>query len=114
MKKDPFVFIKHILESIGHIESFVKGISKRDFLKNVEKQSAVIRQIEIIGEAAKNLPSNFKRKEQQIPWKEIAGMRDKLIHHYFGVNLNSVWKVVKEDLPILKKEIIKIKAIGLQ
>ena len=108
-KKDNLVFIKHILESITDIESFIKNSSKDYFLKNKEKQSAIIRQIEIIGEAVKNLPNSFREKYPKVPWKGIAGMRDKLMHHYFGVDLKAVWKVVKEDLPDLKKEILKIR-----
>ena len=109
MKKDPLIFIKHILESIKNIEDFMNGISKKHFLRNKEKQNAVIREIEIIGEAAKNIPANFRSKHTNIPWRDIAGMRDKLMHHYFGVNLETVWKVIKEDIPILENEILKIK-----
>ena len=109
MKKDPLIFIEHILESIKNIEDFMQGVSKSYFLNNKEKQSAVIREIEIIGEAAKNIPASFRRKNANIPWKDIAGMRDKLMHHYFGVDLETVWKVVKEDLIELKKNIQQIK-----
>jgi len=107
MKKDLLIFVRHILESIEKIELFTKNVKKSDFFKNEEKQSAVIRQIEIIGEAAKNIPNSF-RSDNDIPWKDIAGMRDKLIHHYFGVNLENVWKVVIEDLPVLKSQIKNI------
>lgn len=109
MNKDPLVFIVHIIESVENIESFMDKISKEVFFKNKEKQSAVIRQIEVIGEAVKNLPSEFRNKYPNIPWKEIAGMRDKLMHHYFGVNLETVWKTVKEDIPDLKDKIVDIK-----
>ena len=108
-KKDDLIFVEHVLESIANIELFIKDASKQSFLKNKEKQSAIIRQIEVIGEAVKNLSNSFREKYPIIPWKDIAGMRDKLMHHYFGVDLNAVWKVVKEDLPDLKKEILKIK-----
>ena len=66
------------------------------------KQKASIRSIEVIGEAAKNIPDSFKEKYPEIVWKDIIGTRDKLIHHYFGVDLNAVWKVGKEDIPELK------------
>ncbi len=108
MKKDPLIFIKHILESIKNIEGFMKGVSKSYFLKNKEKQNAVIRELEIIGEAVKNIPAGFRSKNANIPWRDIAGMRDKLMHHYFGVNLETVWKVIKEDLTELEKDIQKI------
>lgn len=109
MKKEPLIFIHHILDSIKNIEDFMESTSKSYFFKNKEKQSAVIREIEVIGEAVKNLPASFKSKHMNIPWKDIAGMRDKLMHHYFGVNLDTVWKVVKEDLPELKNNILEIK-----
>ena len=98
MKKDPIIFIEHIIDSIKNIEQFMKNVKKEDFFKNKEKQSAVVRQIEIIGEAVKNLPEDFRNKHKDVPWKDIAGMRDKLMHHYFGVNLEIVWKTTKEDI----------------
>ena len=84
------------------------GVTKETFLENIEKQYAVLRGLEIIGEAAKNLSKELKTKYSQIPWKEIAGMRDKLIHHYFGVNLNLVWETVKTKLPELRNQILHI------
>lgn len=108
MNKDPIIFIEHIIDSIKNIEYFMKKVSKESFFENKEKQSAVIRQIEIIGEAVKNLPSEFKDNNPNIPWKDIVGMRDKLMHHYFGVDLKIVWKTVKEDIPKLKKQIQNI------
>lgn len=110
MTKEPLIFIEHILKSIEKIESFSKGVSKEKFFKNELIQSAIIRQIEIIGEAVKNLPKEFTIKYSFIPWGEIARTRDKLIHHYFGVDLEAVWKVINDDLTKLKEnmnEIIK-------
>ena len=108
MNKDPLVFLKHMRDAIDLIENFTKKYTKDKFLNDKLVQSAVVRQIEIIGEATKNVSSNFRKKYQKIPWSDIAGMRDKLIHLYFGVNLDRVWEVVKEDLPKLKEEIRKI------
>ena len=109
MKRDPLVFIEHILESIGNIVSFSKGVSKKRFLKNKEKQSAIIRQIEIVGEAVKNLPSEVTVTYSDVDWRSLARVRDKLIHHYFGVDLDTVWEILQKDLPDLKKKILKIK-----
>ncbi len=108
MKKDLLVFIKHILVSIKDIESFSKGLSKDKFVKDNLRQNAIIRKIEIIGEAVKNLSDSFKNKYSEVLWKEIAGTRDKIIHHYFGVDLDIIWKIIKTDLPKLEKKIIKI------
>ncbi len=87
MKKDPTVFIKHISESIKRIEEFTKGVSRKDFIGSVQLQDAVIRRIEIIGEATKNLPNKFTKKHPEVPWSKMARTRDKLIHGYFGVIL---------------------------
>ncbi|MBI2671629.1 DUF86 domain-containing protein [Candidatus Woesearchaeota archaeon] len=103
--------IEHIIGSIENIELFMEEISKENFFKNEEKQSAVIRKLEIIGEAAKNLPNNFRNKYDKIPWKDISGMRDKLMHHYFGVNLETVWKTIKEDIPDLKEKMLELKKV---
>ena len=108
MKKDPKIFLQHILESIERIEEFTKNISKEDFLKSTETQDAVIRRLEIIGEATKNLPKGFIQKYPEIPCGELARLRDKLIHGYFGVDLNLTFEIVNKDLPKLKKQISKI------
>ena len=108
MKKDPKIFLEHVLESIKEIEKHIKKISKDEFWEDIKTQDAVIRRIEIIGEAVKNLPSEFKRKYPKIEWREITGMRDKLIHEYFGVNIDMVWETIKNDLPELKNKISKI------
>src|SRR3989338_2425453 len=108
MKKNELIFIEHINDSIKNVDNFVKGVSKDSFLKNIEKQHAVVRAIEVIGEAVKNISPAFRHKYHGIPWIKIAGMRDRLIHHYFGVNIERVWEVVKDDIPTLKKHIQKI------
>ncbi len=103
--KNNAIYLKHILDTICDIEQFIQGLSKENFLKNREKQYAVLRGLEVIGEATKNLSPDLKKGCSEINWKDIAGMRDKLIHVYFGVNLPLVWKTVKEDLPNLKKQV---------
>ena len=105
MKKNPFVFIEHMLQFIEDIENFSQGLSKADFKRNNLRQSAILRKIELLGEAAKNLPFSFRNKYPSIEWKKIIGTRDKLIHQYFGVDLDLMWDVVKKELPKLKKQI---------
>ncbi|MBU0929538.1 MAG: DUF86 domain-containing protein [Nanoarchaeota archaeon] len=109
MKRDMNLFIKDILQSIEKIESFSKNLTKEKFMSDKLRQDAIIRNLEVIGESAKNIPDSFRNKYSKIPWKEIAGFRDILIHAYFGVNMERVWNIIKKDLSNLKKEIGKIK-----
>lgn len=109
MKRDVWLFIEDITKSIKNIEEFTKGINKEKFLRDKLRQSAVIRQLEIIGEAAKNVPPSFSEKYPKIPWKEISGFRDILSHAYFGVSIERVWNIIEKDLSALKKEIGRIK-----
>lgn len=109
MKKDPRIFIEHVLECIEKIEEYVKDATKDDFFRSTQLQDAVIRRIEIIGEAIKNLPMEIKEKYPDIAWKDIVGMRDVLIHGYFGVDLELTWKVAKENVWDLKSKMLKIR-----
>ncbi len=108
MKRDPLLFLEDIAEAISLIEKYIHKISKEDFAKDVQLQDSVIRRLEIIGEAAKNIPPHLKEKYFTIPWKEICGMRDVLTHAYFGTNIDRVWKTVNQDLQKLKIEIKKM------
>ncbi|MCX9011167.1 MAG: DUF86 domain-containing protein [Candidatus Methanoperedens sp.] len=109
MKKDPEIFLGHILESILLIEDYTKNKTYHDFLNSTQLQDSIIRRIEIVGEAVKNLPEDFKSNYPEIPWKKIAGMRDVLIHEYFGIDLELTWEVVQHDIPNLKRDILRIK-----
>jgi uncharacterized protein with HEPN domain len=108
MKKEIRVFLEDIKESADRIEEYSQGMSKTHFMEDIRTQDAIIRRLEIVEEAVKNIPEDFKSKYPNIPWKQIAGMRDVLIHGYFGVNLERVWAVVERDLPELKPKVLRI------
>ena len=102
-------YLNHMLDAINDIEESIKNLSKKEFIINKDVKDANIRRLEIIGEAAKNLSKKIKDKNSDIEWKKIAGTRDIVVHHYFGIDHDIVWNIIKKDLPILKKEIEKIK-----
>ena len=108
-KKDDSIFIDHILDSIQAIEEFSKNMPKEELTTNRIKKNAIVREIEVIGEAAKNISEAFKEKHKIIKWKNIIGTRDIMIHQYFGVNLDVVWSIIQEDLSKLKKQLKDIK-----
>ena len=108
MKRDVNLFIQDISDNINNIESFSKNLNKEKFESNKLRQNAIIRCLEIIGEAAKNIPDSFREKYPDMPWREVAGFRDVLSHAYFGVSIERVWNIIELDLPNIKKEIEKI------
>lgn len=97
--------LNDICEAIRRIVVYTKGMSVRRFLKDIKTQDAVVRNLEVIGEATKNLSSRLRKICPQIPWKELAGVRDKMIHHYFGISYEIVWKIAREQLPQLLPQI---------
>ncbi len=111
MSRDYKLYLKDILDSIEKIDRYTNNMPYEGFLHNSLVSEAVVRNFEIIGEAAKNLPNEIKDRASEIPWKEIAGMRDVLIHAYPKVNLEIIWKTIKDKMPDLKiaiKKLLKI------
>ena len=106
--RDYTLYLKDISEAMEAIEKFVEGVDFDNFQKNDMVSSAVIRKFEIIGEAAKKVPDTIRNKYPEIPWKEMSGMRDRLIHFYFGVKYSLVWQTIKDVIPLIKPRILKI------
>ena len=98
-KRGSLELLNDIKEAIRRIEVYIKEISYEEFLKDIKTQDAVVRNLEIVGEATKNISDDLKKDYPQIPWKKLTGIRDRLIHHYFGINYDIVWVVAKEELP---------------
>lgn len=112
-KRNLSIYVKDIIENMEKAEKFVKNLKYKDFINDEKTYYAVVRCIEIIGEAAKHIPQSMREKYIEIPWKDMAGMRDKIIHFYFGLNVEKVWLVITEDVcrlkPLLKKALKEIK-----
>jgi len=108
MKRDDTVYLHHILDAMELIEGYTKGMSENEFLSASMTHDAVVRQIEIIGEAARNVSGKFRETHSKIPWGKMISIRNKIIHEYFNVNYAIVWDTIKDDLPVLKKSIKKI------
>ena len=106
--KEPIFFLQDVQNSVSKIFKYTDGINYNDFISNDMIKDAVERNLEIIGEAVKNLSEDFRNKYPNIPFKQIAGMRDKLIHDYFGVDYEIVWKTIKDKLPQFYSDITEL------
>lgn len=109
VKRELRLFLQDIVESIEQIEEYYEEIETEEkFMHDQKTQDAIVRRLEIIGEATKNIPTDSRSKFPEVPWKKVAGLRDVLTHEYFGVNIERVWTIIEKDLPGLKKQIEKI------
>jgi len=106
--KDDVVFIRHILEEVNYIIRKTGSLSYEDFVNDETLTKAVARSLEIIGEATKNLSVSFREKHPDVRWRELAGLRDKLIHQYWGVNLEIVWDVIRNLIPGIEEKLKRI------
>lgn len=107
MSRDIKLYISDILENMNNAETFIENMDFEQFENDDKTSSAVLRKLEVIGEASKGVPEEIRKKYPEIPWKSMSGMRDKIVHMYFGVNFKRIWLVVKEDIPRLKPLIEK-------
>ena len=108
IKRDYKDFLLDIFYSIDLIEKFVAGFDFEKFKQDEKTKDAVIMRIGILGEAVNNLPKKFRKEHKEIPWQDIANMRNKLIHEYFGIDVEVVWETAKEDIPELKEKMLEL------
>jgi len=102
------LYLNDILDAMTKIESYIKGLYYEEFIHNDMVKDAVLRNLEIIGEAAKNIPEDVREIYSDIPWKRIVGLRNIVIHEYFGVDLENIWKIITENIPEVKPTIVEI------
>ena len=108
MQRELKTYIEDIVLAINKIEKYCKGMTKEDLINNELVQDAVLRNLEVIGEAVKKIPNDVRQSYSDIPWRKIAGLRDILIHEYFGINMNIVWDVIENKLQALKLAALEI------
>jgi len=109
-KRSPGLLVEDILESIEKIERYTEGMTQNSFQNDEKTADAVVRNLEIIGEAAGRLPEDFINRHSEIEWIKIVGLRNRIVHEYFGVDLQIIWQIIKKDLPAFKNSLIYIRS----
>jgi len=107
-KREIKILLDDIIESINNIESYITKLNKTQFFSNKMAVDAVVRNLEIIGEATKNIPDDYKMQHSNVDWRGMAGLRDVIIHGYFNVDLEIIWEIIQQDMPQLKKNILPL------
>jgi uncharacterized protein with HEPN domain len=107
-RRDHLDYLQDMLDSIDDIHGFIEGVSYQDFVADKKTINAVVRSIEVIGESAKAIPDLVKERNPSIPWEKMMSMRNKLIHEYFGIDLEIIWQTLQEDLPPLRDKIAEL------
>jgi uncharacterized protein with HEPN domain len=107
-RHDPDILLEDILTALDKIGRFTKALDKARFLEDERTIDAVVRNLEVVGEAVRQLPEPFKDSHPQVPWWQIAGLRNRIVHDYFGVDVEIIWQVVSENVPKLKKQIVDL------
>ena len=108
MKKDDTVYLRHIIDAFLQIERYTNGVTYEEFLSNSLLQDAVIRQLEVMGEAARNLSADLQNEYPAIPWRQMISLRNRMIHAYFNVNLQIIWEIIQGDIPNLKQDMMRV------
>jgi len=108
MKKDDTVYLRHIIDAFLQIERYTNGVTYEEFLSNSLLQDAVIRQLEVMGEAARNLSADLQNEYLAIPWRQMISLRNRMIHAYFNVNLQIIWEIIQGDIPNLKQDMMRV------
>ncbi len=106
--RDDIGRLQDILDATTRIESYIQGIDKKKFTDDLMRQDAIMLKIEIIGEASRNISFEFQERHPEIPWSQMIGMRNKIVHDYFEINIQTIWKTVKNDIPLLKKAVSRL------
>lgn len=107
-KRDPDLLLEDILTSIGKIERYTAGMEQAQFRQDEKTLDAVVRNLEIVGEAARQLPEEFAAQYPEVPWQQIRGLRNRIVHDYFGLDLEIIWQIISHDLPQLRDHLAEL------